>query len=116
MPLPLAANGDIAALPVDVKTVPTAALPEHANGETAALPEPVKVSAPVPDAANGEHAADAVPVNVSKPDADAAKGETAALPELVERERVKSPALIIIGDVTARDDAALMTLALEAQA
>jgi len=47
-------------------------------------------------------------------------GPLAALPELVERERVKSPALIIIGDVTARDcghdDAALATFALEAQA
>ena len=43
------------------------------------------------------------------------RGPLAALPELVERERVKSPALIIIGDVTARDDAALKTFALEAQ-
>jgi uroporphyrin-III C-methyltransferase len=38
------------------------------------------------------------------------------LPELVERERVKCPALIIIGDVTAREDAAIETFALEAQA
>ena len=48
------------------------------------------------------------------------RGPLAALPDLVERERVKSPALIIIGDVTARDsgldDAALETFALEAQA
>ncbi|HEU4651019.1 MAG TPA: uroporphyrinogen-III C-methyltransferase [Croceibacterium sp.] len=44
------------------------------------------------------------------------RGPLAALPELVARERVKSPALIIIGDVTARDDAALATFALEAQA
>jgi uroporphyrin-III C-methyltransferase len=44
------------------------------------------------------------------------RGPLAALPELVEHERVKSPALIIIGDVTAREDAALETLALEAQA
>ncbi len=43
------------------------------------------------------------------------RGPLAALPELVERERVKSPALIIIGEVTARDDAALKTFALEAQ-
>ena len=40
----------------------------------------------------------------------------AALPELVERERVKSPALIIIGEVTAREDAVLTQLALEAHA
>jgi len=36
------------------------------------------------------------------------------LPQLVERERVKSPALIIIGDVTARDNIALAQIALEA--
>ena len=39
----------------------------------------------------------------------------AGLPDLVIREQVKSPALIIIGDVTARPDAALTQLALEAQ-
>ena len=44
------------------------------------------------------------------------RGPLAALPGLVERERVRSPALIIIGAVTARDDAALETFALEAQA
>ena len=44
------------------------------------------------------------------------RGPLAALPELVERERVKSPALIIIGEVTARNDAALAQIALEAQA
>jgi uroporphyrin-III C-methyltransferase len=44
------------------------------------------------------------------------RGPLAALPQLVVRERVKSPALIVIGDVTARDDAALRTFALEAQA
>ena len=44
------------------------------------------------------------------------RGPLAALPELVERERVRSPALIIIGEVTARDDVALETFALEAQA
>ena len=44
------------------------------------------------------------------------RGPLAALPELVERERVSSPALIIIGEVTARNDAALAQFALEAQA
>ncbi|MBO9670443.1 MAG: uroporphyrinogen-III C-methyltransferase [Sphingobium sp.] len=39
----------------------------------------------------------------------------AGLPALVTREAVKSPALIIIGDVTARNDTALEQLALEAQ-
>ena len=44
------------------------------------------------------------------------RGPLAGLPELVERERVKSPALIVIGEVTAREDAALAQIALEAQA
>jgi len=44
------------------------------------------------------------------------RGPLAALPELIERQRVTSPALIIIGEVTARDDAAVETFALEAQA
>ncbi|MBO9582245.1 MAG: uroporphyrinogen-III C-methyltransferase [Sphingobium sp.] len=39
----------------------------------------------------------------------------AGLPALVARQGVKSPALIIIGDVTARDNTALEQLALEAQ-
>jgi uroporphyrin-III C-methyltransferase len=37
----------------------------------------------------------------------------AGLPELVERARVKSPALIVIGEVTAREDAAVATIASE---
>ena len=37
----------------------------------------------------------------------------AGLPDLVERERVKSPALILIGEVTARADVALGQLASE---
>ena len=44
------------------------------------------------------------------------RGPLAGLPALVETQRVKSPALIIIGEVTARDDAALAQFALEAQA
>ena len=37
----------------------------------------------------------------------------AGLPELVERRRVRSPALIVIGEVTAREDAALSQFASE---
>jgi uroporphyrin-III C-methyltransferase len=43
------------------------------------------------------------------------RASLAGLPELVERKKVKSPAVIVIGDVTARNDAALQ-LALEAHA
>ena len=42
------------------------------------------------------------------------RGPLAALPDLVERENVVSPALIVIGEVTAREDAALAATALEA--
>jgi uroporphyrin-III C-methyltransferase len=42
------------------------------------------------------------------------RGPLAGLPELVKRERVRSPALIVIGEVTARGDASLAQFALEA--
>lgn len=42
------------------------------------------------------------------------RGLLAGLPELVEREAVVSPALIVIGEVTAREDAAIAKLAQEA--
>ena len=58
----------------------------------------------------------AVIENAARANMRVLRGPLAALPELVERERIKSPALIIIGEVTARDDAALKTFALEAQA
>jgi len=57
----------------------------------------------------------AVIENAARPQMRVLRGPLAALPDVVERERVKSPALIIIGDVTAREDAALKTFALEAQ-
>jgi uroporphyrin-III C-methyltransferase len=57
----------------------------------------------------------AVVENAARADMRVLRGPLAALPELVARARVRSPALIIIGDVTARDDAVLKTVALEAQ-
>ena len=58
----------------------------------------------------------AVVENAARASMRVLRGPLAALPELVERERVKSPALIIIGEVTARDDRTITTFALEAQA
>jgi uroporphyrin-III C-methyltransferase len=58
----------------------------------------------------------AVVENASRAAMRVLRASLAGLPALVERERVKSPALIIIGDVTARNDIALEQLALEAQA
>jgi uroporphyrin-III C-methyltransferase len=58
----------------------------------------------------------AVIENAARADMRVLRASLAGLPALVERERVKSPALIIIGEVTARNDAALAQIALEAQA
>ena len=58
----------------------------------------------------------AVIENAARANMRVLRGPLAALPELVERERVKSPALIIIGEVTVREDAAVARVALEAQA
>jgi uroporphyrin-III C-methyltransferase len=58
----------------------------------------------------------AVIENACRPEMRVLRGPLAALPELVERERVRSPALIVIGEVTAREDTALAQMALEAQA
>ncbi|MEO9492176.1 MAG: SAM-dependent methyltransferase, partial [Marinomonas sp.] len=42
------------------------------------------------------------------------RGMLAGLPDLVANERIKSPALIVIGDVTARENMTLVQTALEA--
>ena len=49
----------------------------------------------------------AVIENGARPTMRVLRGPLAALPELVEREQVKSPALIVIGEVTAREDATI---------
>ena len=46
----------------------------------------------------------AVIENGARPDMRVLRGPLADLPDMVERERVVSPALIVIGEVTARDD------------
>ncbi|MGX7894376.1 uroporphyrinogen-III C-methyltransferase [Tsuneonella sp. HG222] len=58
----------------------------------------------------------AVIENACLPQMRLLRGPLAALPDLVARERVKSPALIVIGEVTAREDLAVAQLALEIQA
>ena len=56
----------------------------------------------------------AVIENGTRPEMRVLRGMLAGLPELVERERVVSPALIVIGEVTARDAAVLARQAQEA--
>lgn len=55
----------------------------------------------------------AVIENGARPSMRVLRGSLAALPEIVEREKVVSPALIVIGEVTAREDA-LAQIAMEA--
>ncbi|MGX7951932.1 uroporphyrinogen-III C-methyltransferase [Tsuneonella sp. HG249] len=52
----------------------------------------------------------AVIENACRPEMRVIRGPLAALPDLVVRARVKSPALIVIGEVTAREDAAVVAL------
>ena len=56
----------------------------------------------------------AVIENAARPQMRVLRGLLAALPDLVEQERVKSPALIVIGDVTARDNITMARIAEEA--
>ncbi|NKI99077.1 uroporphyrinogen-III C-methyltransferase [Novosphingobium sp. SG707] len=56
----------------------------------------------------------AVVENATRPDMRVLRSPLAALADLVERERVQSPALIIIGAVTARPPSELRQVALEA--
>lgn len=56
----------------------------------------------------------AVIENGARPQMRVLRGLLAGLPELVERERVVSPALIVIGEVAAHEDAAVAALAEEA--
>ncbi len=58
----------------------------------------------------------AVIENAARPDMRVVRGLLAGLPDLVERDAIKSPALIVIGDVTARDTATIAQTVLEASA
>ncbi|MBO6945464.1 uroporphyrinogen-III C-methyltransferase [Altererythrobacter sp.] len=53
--------------------------------------------------------------NAARPEMRVIRGLLAVLPELVDLHAVKSPALIVIGEVTARADASLSQIAQEAQ-
>lgn len=56
----------------------------------------------------------AVIENAARPEMRVVRGLLAGLPDLVEAHAIKSPALIVIGEVTAREDAAVAKLAVEA--
>lgn len=82
----LAGKGRTLVIYMGVKTAPQIAEKLMADGLAPAMPL-------------------AVVENACRADMRVLRGPLAALPELVERERVKSPALIVIGEVTARKDA-----------
>jgi uroporphyrin-III C-methyltransferase len=58
----------------------------------------------------------AVIESAARPGMRVLRGPLAALPDLVEQQRVKSPAVIVIGDVAAEADASLARLVAEARA
>jgi uroporphyrin-III C-methyltransferase len=91
----LAGKGRTLVIYMGVKTAPRIAEKLMADGLTPEMPI-------------------AVVENAARPAMRVLRGPLAGLAQLVERERVKSPALIIIGDVAAREDAALAQFALEA--
>jgi uroporphyrin-III C-methyltransferase len=91
----LAGKGRTLVIYMGVKTAPRIAEKLMADGLTPEVPV-------------------AVVENAARPTMRVLRGPLAGLPQLVERERVKSPALIIIGDVAARNDTALARFALEA--
>ena len=88
------------------------------KGRTLVIYMGVKTAPQIAEKLMADGLAPDVPVavieNAARKNMRVLRGLLAGLPELVETERVKSPALIIIGDVTARDDAALARFALEA--
>jgi uroporphyrin-III C-methyltransferase len=88
------------------------------KGRTLVIYMGVKTAPQIAEKLMADGLAPEVPVavieNAARPEMRVLRGPLAALPELVARERVRSPALIIIGEVAARDDAVLRTFALEA--
>jgi uroporphyrin-III C-methyltransferase len=90
----LAGKGRTLVIYMGVKTAPRIAEKLMADGLTPEMPV-------------------AVIENACRPGMRVVRAPLAGLPELVERERVKSPALIVIGEVTAREDATLRQFASE---
>ena len=87
------------------------------KGRTLVIYMGVKTAPAIAEKLMGDGLAPDMPIavieNGARPTMRVLRGPLAALPELVERERVKSPALIIIGEVTARNNAALAQFAVE---
>ncbi|MFB0613586.1 uroporphyrinogen-III C-methyltransferase [Aurantiacibacter poecillastricola] len=87
------------------------------KGRTLVIYMGVKTAPQIAEKLMGDGLAPDMPVAViekaCRADMRVLRGPLAGLPELVEREGVQSPALIVIGHVTARTDTALAQLAKE---
>lgn len=91
----LAGKGRTLVIYMGVKTAPQIAEKLMADGLSPAMPL-------------------AVIENAARPEMRVLRSPLAGLPDMVEREHVKSPALIVIGEVAAREDADLAMIAVEA--
>lgn len=88
------------------------------KGRTLVIYMGVSTAAQIADKLMSDGLTPDVPVavieNAARPEMRVLRGLLAGLPELVEAHGVQSPALIVIGEVTARKNAALAALAKEA--
>ncbi|HTM96092.1 MAG TPA: uroporphyrinogen-III C-methyltransferase [Croceibacterium sp.] len=90
------------------------------KGRTLVIYMGVKTAPQIAEKLMGDGLAPELPVavieNAARPEMRVLRASLAGLPDMVERERVKSPAVIVIGEVTAEPaDAPLAQLALEAR-
>ncbi len=88
------------------------------KGRTLVIYMGVKTAPQIAEKLMGDGLTPDVPVavieNAARPEMRVVRGALAALPDLVEVHAIQSPALIVIGDVTAERDDALARAALEA--
>lgn len=88
------------------------------KGRTLVIYMGVKTAAAIAEKLMADGLAPEMPLavieNGARPEMRVLRGPLAALADLVEREAVVSPALIVIGEVTAREDVSLARLAAEA--
>jgi uroporphyrin-III C-methyltransferase len=88
------------------------------KGRTLVIYMGVKTAPQIAEKLMGDGLTPDVPVavieNAARADMRVVRGALAALPDLVEEHAIRSPALIVIGDVTAQGDATLTRRALEA--
>jgi len=90
------------------------------KGRTLVIYMGVKTAPQIAEKLMGDGLAPEMPVavieNAARPTMRVLRGALAALPDLIAREQVESPALIVIGDVCGQGDLVLAARVLEAQA